>query len=320
MSMTLAVILVAVLASFVLCLGLSNLLLAGRKARASRVRGRLDALAGVGRGPDIERHRRISEVPWLERALAGRGWIRSLDAMLEQGRVNINVGTLVLMSLTLGAATLAVARLATDIFLLRLAVGAALAALPFLYVRRRKNKRMTKFSAQLADALGLIGRALKAGHAFNQGMRMVADEFEDPIGPEFHKTLEEINFGVPVDQALVNLTERVDCPDLKFFVVSVNIQRETGGNLAEIVSNIAHLVRERFKFQGRVQVLAAEGKLTAYILLALPFAIGLVINLINPGYMAGLYESGPGRVMLTMAGVQMALGAVALKKLITIRV
>lgn len=316
-------VLVAVVAVFVLILGVTNLALSGRKARARHVRRRLQALAArteAETAPGIERTRRLSEVAWLDKALAGGSWTRRLDAMLEQARVRTTVAGLALTCVGAGAAAFAAATLVSGNPALVAGATALFAYAPLWRVRMRRARRMNAFARQLPDALDLIARALKAGHAFNQGMRMVADEFGDPIGPEFHKTLEEINFGVGVDRALVNLTERVECTDLKFFVVSVNIQRETGGNLSEIVGNIARLVRERFKFQGRVKVLAAEGKLTAYILVALPFAIGLVINLLNPDYMGQMFESEAGRAMLTMAGVQMALGALALKKLITIKV
>lgn len=321
MNPTLLILLVAGGAVFALGLGLSNLLFSSNRSKERRVRTRLDALAGVTtKDTDIERRHTYSDVPWLNQALAHKAWFQNLDRMLDQGRVNMNVGTLVLLCLTLGAILMALSRVMTQIVALQVVLGLLACTLPLVYVRKRRAKRMHKFAAQLPDALDLIGRALKAGHAFNQGMRMVADEFEDPIGPEFRKTLDEINFGISAEQALINLTTRVDCPDLKFFVVSVNIQRETGGNLSEIVSNIAHLVRERFKFQGRVKVLSAEGKLTAYILVALPFAIGVVIHFINPEYMGALYQTPLGRVMLTSAGVQMALGAAVLKKLIVIKV
>jgi len=189
-----------------------------------------------------------------------------------------------------------------------------------MWLRRKWRKRMFKFQRGLPDALDLIARALQAGHAFSQGMRMVADEFGDPIGPEFEKTLDEINFGVAVDQALRNLTQRVSCPDLKFFVVSVNIQRETGGNLAEIVTNISGLVRERFKLKGRVKVLSAEGRLSAYVLIALPFAIAFVINLINPDYMGLLFETEQGKTLVMGALGTMFAGALVIRKLIRIKV
>ena len=143
---------------------------------------------------------------------------------------------------------------------------------------------MQRFEEQLPDALELIARSLKAGHAFSSGMKMVTDEFDDPVGTEFAKTLNEINFGVDVTEALKNLAKRVDCPDLNFFVISVILQKETGGNLAEILENIGHLIRERFKFYGRVRTLTAEGRLSAVVLIGLPFVIAFVIFLLNPEY------------------------------------
>ncbi len=312
-----------VLALFALCMGLMELAFGRRRRDRDAVGRRLASLrraAGRARAVDIERRESLSDVPWLNRALAAQTWTRRLAAVLEQGRTRLNVGTLVLSSLVLGATALYAARLATDNFFLILAPPVACAYAPFLWAFRRKNKRMAKFQRQLPDALDLIARALRAGHAFPQGMRMVADEFEDPIGPEFEKTLDEINFGIGADRALLNLTERVDCPDLKFFVVSVNIQRETGGNLSEIVGGIATLVRERFKLEGKVRVLSAEGKLTAYILLALPFGVGGVITIINPEYMGALQETPEGRVITTMALIWMGIGAAALRKLIQIKV
>lgn len=314
--------LLAVVAMFVLSMAVMNLLFAKKQDARKRMRRRLESLgSNTGQGSlDIERRRQLSEVEWLDKALARQSWTSRIDLMLERGQVNCNVGTLVLVACIGAAFSLYAAFLLTDNFFLRLVPAAIFFYAPFMWAKRRCNKRMAKFQRQLPDALDLIARALKAGHAFPQGMKMVADEFEDPIGPEFEKTLDEISFGVSVEQALFNLTARVDCPDLKFFVVSVNIQRETGGNLSEIVGNIARLVRERFVFQGRVKVLAAEGKLTAYILFALPFAVGLVINIINPEYMSALYTTAPGRMIMTMAFVLMGVGAAALKKLITIKV
>lgn len=314
---------ISVIALFALMMGVMDMLFAKDRASRAVVGKRLESLrraASAAHNVDIERRRTLSEVPWLNRALSAQSWTTRLSTMLDQGQVNLNVGTLVLVTLLLGSSALYVARLTTDNYFLRLVPPIACAYAPLMWVRRRKNKRMGKFQRQLPDALDLIARALKAGHAFPQGMRMVADEFADPIGPEFEKTLDEINFGISPDMALLNLTRRVDCPDLKFFVVSVNIQRETGGNLSEIVGNIASLVRERFKLEGKVRVLAAEGKLTAYILLALPFAVGAVISIINPEYMGALQETPEGRVLSTLALTWMGIGAAALHKLIQIKV
>lgn len=321
--MTALIVALCVLALFALCMGVMDALYGARNQERAQVGRRLDALRGAGqdaRAVDIERRHTLSEVPWLHRALSAQGWTARLDQALTQGQTGLNVGTLVLLCLVLGAAGFYAARLFTVSPLLLAALPLALACAPLWWVGRRRRARMGRFQRQLPDALDLIARALRAGHAFPQGLRMVADEFEDPIGPEFATTLDEINFGVASDLALLNLTRRVDCPDLKFFVVSVNIQRETGGNLAEIVGNIATLVRERFKLEGKVRVLSAEGRLTAWILLALPFAVALVISVINPEYMSVLRDTPQGRVLSTLAMIWMAVGAVALKRLTRITV
>jgi tight adherence protein B len=195
-----------------------------------------------------------------------------------------------------------------------------LGSLPFFSVYLKKNRRMRKFGRQLPDALDLIVRALKAGHAFSSGLRMVADEFDDPVGPEFAKTMDEINFGVGVPEALINLSNRVDCPDIKFFVVSVIIQRETGGNLAEVLEKISHLIRERFKFYGRIRVLASEGKLSAIVLISLPFVICLMLLLVNPGFLEPLYTDPAGRLLIGAAVILMVMGIFIMKRMISIRV
>ena len=136
--------------------------------------------------------------------------------------------------------------------------------IPFFILYRKKKKRVAKFESQLPDALDLIARALKAGHAFSTGMRMVANEFDDPLGTEFGRTIDEISFGMELDQALKNLLKRVDCNDLKFFVMSLILHREAGGNLAEILGNISRLIRERFRLMRKVRVLSAQGRMSAY--------------------------------------------------------
>jgi len=191
---------------------------------------------------------------------------------------------------------------------------------PFFYISVKKRRRMEKFQRQLPDALDLIARALKAGHAFTGGLRMVADELGDPIGTEFEKTLNEINFGVGIPEALKNLPNRVDCPDLKFFITSVIIQRETGGNLAEILTKLGYLIRERFKLQNRVQVLSAEGKLSAIILITIPFFIALALTILNPAYIRSLFIDPIGKVLVAFALVMMVIGILVMKRMIKIKV
>jgi tight adherence protein B len=214
----------------------------------------------------------------------------------------------------------AAASFAVRWFLVHLVVGLMLGALPILYVYIKKQKRINRFEEQLPEAMDMLARSLKAGHAFTGGLQMVGQEFPDPAGTEFSKTLDEINFGVAYEDALRNLTSRIDSDDLKLFVISVIIQRTSGGNLAEILENIGRLIRERFKLKGNVRTLTAEGRISAYILLALPFFVGFILNLMNPRYMSTLFTDPIGHYLLAGAGVMMIIGAIVMKRMVDIKV
>jgi len=166
----------------------------------------------------------------------------------------------------------------------------------------------------------MIARSLRAGHAFTGGMQMVVMEFAEPARSEFRKTLDEVNFGVSYEDALRNMAERVDCPDLKFFALSVIIQRQSGGNLAEILDKISYLIRERFKLYGKVKALTGEARISAVILSLLPFFMAAVIFVLNRAYLEILFREPVGRFMAGAALVLMVLGIVAMKRMITIRV
>ncbi len=257
---------------------------------------------------------------WLQRLVVALSPAGHIERSLTQAKVKIPITVFVLTILLFAVGGFLLGQNFSTHKIAAPACGFAGMQLPILWLRRRRNKRMGKFERQLPDALDLVARALKAGHGFNSGLRMVADEYDDPIGPEFQKTLEEINIGVPQDVALHNLTQRVDCPDLMFFVVSVNIQRETGGYLSEIMSNMASLVRERFKLHGRIRILSAEGRLSAWILLGLPVVAALAMQAINPKYMEVLYTTQRGNSMLMVSGTMMFLGVIVIKRLVRIRV
>ncbi|HMM39861.1 MAG TPA: type II secretion system F family protein [Desulfovibrio sp.] len=291
-------------------------------ARGERqVRRRLTGISG-GRveARDVLRRETLSELPWFHRLLSRVDWSADLRRLLRQAGAPGTPGVYILAGLLCWVAGLYAVYLASGLLLLAVPAGLPLAFLPLFWLRHRRSGRMAAFQRQLPEALDLIARALRAGHTFEGGLRMVVDEFEDPIGPEFGQTLDEINFGADMDEALRALLARVDCPDLKFFVVSVNIQRETGGNLAEIIGNIAHLVRERFKLLGRVRVLSAEGRLSAMILLALPFGIALVINFLNPAYLADLFDKPLGRLLTAVALMSMGTGTLIIRRMIRIKV
>jgi tight adherence protein B len=269
---------------------------------------------------DIMRKSMLSEVPWLNRMLLSIRWTDKLSRMIEQSGSESTLGVFILLSVVLASGGFVIGLWLTSHALLSLFIAFFLGVFPFLYVYLKKKRRMEKFQRQLPDALDLIARALKAGHAFTGGLKMVGDEMGEPVGTEFEKTLHEINFGSGIPEALKGLTQRVDCPDLRFFIISVIIQRETGGNLAEILGKISYLIRERFKLQSRVQVLASEGKLSAIILIAIPFVIALALSVLNPVYMQTLFVDPVGKGLVAFALIMMAIGIVVMKRMIEIRV
>jgi tight adherence protein B len=224
-----------------------------------------------------------------------------------------------LLALVIASVGFLVVNLLTRQFALS-ALAAALGTVPFLYLSKKKNRRMAKLLSQLPDTLELIARALRAGHSFSTGMKLAADEFDDPIGPEFSETLDEINYGISVADSLKNLASRLDCPDLKYFVVSVILQRETGGNLAEIMDSIAYLIRERFKFQGKVRALSAEGKLSALILCLLPFFVVIVLLFTSPEYISYLFTDAYGKIMAIVSVCLMVLGIYFMRRITDITV
>ncbi len=267
---------------------------------------------------DLLRKKTLSQVPWLNRLLLSIRWTQNLDQLLQQADIRHPIGLFILLSVLLASGGGLIASFVTPVLILP--TIALLGLVPFVYIYVKKRKRMRKFERQLPDTMDLIARALKAGHALSGGLQLVGEEFGDPIGTEFERTVNEINFGVSVPEALKALARRVDCNDLKFFVMSVIIQRETGGNLAEILENIARLIRERFKLHGRIRVLSAEGKLSAIILVAIPFFLGFVLSIINPEYINTLFEDPIGIVLVVFACVMMALGILMMKKMVAIRV
>jgi tight adherence protein B len=269
---------------------------------------------------DIMRKSMLSEVPWLNRMLLSIRWTDKLSRMIEQSGTESTLGVFILLSIVLASGGFVIGLWVASNALLSLIIAFFLGVFPFLYVYLKKKRRMEKFQRQLPDALDLIARALKAGHAFTGGLKMVGDELGEPVGTEFEKTLHEINFGSGIPEALKGLTQRVDCPDLRFFIISVIIQRETGGNLAEILAKIAYLIRERFKLQNRVQVLSAEGKLSAIILIAIPFVIALALSVLNPVYIKTLFVDPVGKALVAFALLMMVIGIVVMKRMIQIKV
>lgn len=192
--------------------------------------------------------------------------------------------------------------------------------LPMLWIMWRRGARLGKFAKQLPDALELIGRALRSGHSLSSGLHVVIDEMPAPISTEFGMAYEEQNLGTPMEFALKNMLKRVPNMDLKFFVTAVAIQKQAGGDLAEILDKIGHIIRERFKILGAVQALTGEGRISGIVLMALPIAIFVAVYQINPDYMMTLFRDPMGRYMLAGAAFLQVLGALVIKKIIAIKV
>jgi tight adherence protein B len=264
--------------------------------------------------------RLLSEAPAMERLLLSLPRIHVLDRLLIQSGSTMNVADF----LGISAACALLAGIITSMLAAPtwLSVTATIvsALMPLGYVRRLASRRLSKIEQQLPDALDLMARAMQAGHAFSSALRMVAMEGPEPIAREFRTTFDEINFGVSMQNALVNLAARVESADLRYFVIAVLIQRETGGNLAELLSSIAGLIRDRFKLIGTVRVLSAEGRLSAWVLGLLPFALAGVIHLVNPQFMSLLWTDPEGIKMIGGALFLMAIGVIWMWRMIDIRI
>jgi tight adherence protein B len=192
--------------------------------------------------------------------------------------------------------------------------------LPWAYLARARHKRMKKLEQQLPDALDLITRAVRAGHSLPLGIQLLSDEMPNPIAGEFRIVHEQVSFGVSLQQALTNLCDRVPLTDYRFFVVSVLIQRQSGGNLSEVLGNLSGLIRDRLKLLARVKVLSAEGRMSAWTLGLMPFFIAGIMNFVNPEFMSPMWTDPLGKTMLKVLLTMMFIGILVLRRIVRIRV
>ncbi len=287
----------------------------------NRVKKRLKRLSRNTQSPKgILRSETLSSIPLLHTMLSLIPGFKNMEHLRRQANVSYPLGVFILLSLTLGCAAYAAAAIYSPNSPLSLLVIPLAAFLPWGYLMRTRRLRMERFRRQLPEALDLIARSLRAGHAFAAGLKLTSDQFDDPVGTEFATVIDEINFGISVPEALRNLTHRVDCPEIKFFVLAVIMQRETGGNLAEIMEGNAQLIRERFKFHNHVKTLTAEGRLSGVVLVLVPFIVAGLMYILNPPYIILLFTEHIGKMMLYGAGIMMILGVIAIKKLINIQI
>jgi len=293
-----------------------------RGVEARRLRQRLDAL-GQPRDNEVEglhRQRHLSEVSRIERVLGSVPLALRLERFLVQSGLSWTVSRMALTSLAAAGASYGLGTLATLPLGSRILLATLAGLLPFAYVMRARHRRLAKFQRQLPEALELIVRALRAGYSLPLAIRLLADEMPEPISGEFGLVHEQVNFGVSLQQALTSLCERMPVSDLRFLVVSILIQRQSGGNLTEILGNLSRLIRERFKLIGRIKVLSSEGRMSAWVLGLLPPGIGTVLNLANPEFMSRLWTDPLGVSILQAMVFMTVIGAMIMVWIVKIRV
>lgn len=291
---------------------------------ARRIAKRLRLMAERGEGGveriDILKRRTYSRSPALEKQLRRIARLGALDNLLLQAGVQWSVAQFLGCSLVMLVVGLVAAR-ALDMPLLAACGVVALAmAVPWILLMRTRRERLSKLEEQLPEAADFLGRALRAGHSFANVMQMVGEEMPEPIAGEFKFAYEEINYGVPMNEALHNLAVRVPLTDLRYLVIAVLIQRESGGNLAEVLSNISRLIRARLKLLGQVRVMSAEGRMSAWILGILPLAVLLLMSISNPAYVRVLWTDPIGVRLMWYSGAVAVGGIFWMRKLIRIRV
>jgi tight adherence protein B len=268
----------------------------------------------------LAREELLSEIPWLNRSLLKLAIPARIKRTIDQADLNITVVRLVLFSLTAGVlAFLAVSMISASYLLMGLC-GVVAAIVPFMHVLAKRKKRLNKFLQLLPDALDLMGRGLSAGHAFTEALHMVATEMPEPISTEFRKTYEEQNLGLSLKLALENLVQRMPLLDLRMCVTAILIQRETGGNLSELLEKVAHTIRERFRIMEDLKTLTLSSRWSAWLLCALPIFLAIYISVMNPGYMDVLWRDPRGHKLIALAVTMQLLGMLMVQRIMKIKI
>lgn len=269
---------------------------------------------------EVERDARYSAIPWLDLLLRRLNLAQRLELRLYQAGMTMRVGVLLLLIASFGMAGYFFGASLFHRVPPALLFMALAAPLPYLYVGYRKRQRMNAFAQEFPDSLDLLVSALRAGLSFSAALQIVAEESPEPVRGEFAVTVEEQSLGLDFRESLINLTRRIDSLDLRFFVTAVVLQRETGGNLAEILENTSTLIRDRFRILGDIATFTAQGRLTGGILLCLPIGIGVFMFVMTPEYFKPMIESESGRVALWFAGFMQLAGALIIRKVVNIKV
>src|SRR5882757_6871855 len=296
-----------------------------RNERARLLRDRLAAVQKAAeRAPSEElallRDEMLSEIPALDSLLRRSERVSNLQAMLSQADLDIRAGNMLLLCGASGIVLAVVAYFVGNAIIFAWAGLFLGAFLPYSYASYRRSKRFQKFEELFPEAIDTLARAVRAGHAFTTALELIANEVSEPIASEFRKLFEEQKFGLPMRDALINLTERMPLVDVKFFVTAVMLQRETGGNLAEILDNLSYVIRERFKIMRQVRVHTAQGRMTMLLLMGLPPIIIVTMQIMNPTFIRPLFDDPIGHILLVVGITLQTVGYFVIRRVIQIQV
>lgn len=272
--------------------------------------------------PDLRQTHILSDIPWLDAFFRRIPILVRFEKLRKQAGTSVSTGIWILASALLGFCFfLALSQSFPMPLFLSLPAALCGFALPIAYLKFQKFQRIRMFQEQLPEALDMLTRTIQAGHSLVLGMQLVGDEFKDPLGGEFKRTVEEVQqWGIPFQEAMQRLPERMESLDLKYFTVAVIIQREAGGNLTEILESLSNLIRKRFELKDRVSALSAEGKLSAIILFALPFVIAFAMSILNPAYIGVLFSTEAGKFWLGIGLAMMSVGGFVTRRMIVFKV
>ena len=260
------------------------------------------------------------EAAWIEALAVRLPTLRTVDRMLQQAGMTWTLQTFVLLTLGFGVGLGLSGIMLTRSFVAALVIAVIGALMPYMFVRFRRNKRLGSFEEQLPEAIELIGRALRAGHPLSSGFKMAADDSPEPIAGELRRVFEEQRFGLPVPDSLLNLADRMGLMDVRILVTAILIQREVGGNLAEILDNLAKVVRERFTIRRQLRVYTAQGRMTGYLLAFLPFGLFAILWSMNADYMRILFTDPMGKLVVIIGLVMQVVGYFWIRKVVNIEI
>ena len=268
--------------------------------------------------PFIIKDEQLSEIPWFNRFLEKLNFSKKLQALLEQAGSSIKVGELI-MRMLLFALVGFLVTLILDSLILKVMMILILGSIPLFQIVMQSKSRLKAFIREFPDTIDMIKSAIQAGHAFNQAIQLVGNESPDPVGIEFKKTFEQYNLGISLREALLKLSERINSLDLKLFVTAVLLQRETGGNLTEILEKISYTIRERFKLMGQIKTYTAQGRMSAWIIGLLPIIFILLISILNPNYLTPLFHDKIGHYLILLAIFLQIIGFLMVRKIVRIK-